>query len=548
MAEVMQSIFIDPPIAVARLGGSTVPQEAFQWIRNPRPRADSDTAIMPDWSLRILPDNSVEPYLPFEISFRDGGLIRPLCPFFEVWARMGEPGSDASAWRDERVTPALLQRFKIPLANVAIRVNAQNRKAARRTNNPDLRFGTFPPIVVTADQQIPVLLSAVSPGKVTQPMIPKGRHIPLGSIQVLRSKPQPSQGPEWVSFVNVEVLRFRFTPAKGQIYGPPTSAQPQPLPNFNRRTAVPVDPEFAFLNPKAGWTGAPEGPTQIVQPSDTYDGADVLQNRSLGVVDDTCEAQIEVAIKFPGANGRTLTATANVFVSPPDFAPDRRPFISLADEINDRSADSTQRNQAMTQEERDRWVEDLFERIYETLSLFNLDLWRASRAATLSGNRLLDKIIVNDELPRPKQALGGLDALRNKMFGIGPPTQDDPLPLTTHARMRHRALSDLQDLYDLVQESPDRLANLIRRTFEVETVENFNRTTMKMPPLMRNSNALPLTLTAWQYDLLMSWVADIIANPVVQPIGRKIAVAKRADERRTHVLDLLRSRNEGNPR
>ena len=31
MAKIIQAIFVNPPIAIARLGGSTVPQEAFRW-------------------------------------------------------------------------------------------------------------------------------------------------------------------------------------------------------------------------------------------------------------------------------------------------------------------------------------------------------------------------------------------------------------------------------------------------------------------------------------------------------------------------------------
>ncbi|WP_156045364.1 MULTISPECIES: hypothetical protein [Actinomycetes] len=42
-------------------------------------------------------------------------------------------------------------------------------------------------------------------------------------------------------------------------------------------------------------------------------------------------------------------------VGPPHFAPDRRPFLSLADEINDREDDPT-RDAALTPQELDAWV------------------------------------------------------------------------------------------------------------------------------------------------------------------------------------------------
>ena len=36
MKTVIQELFIDPPLAIARLGGSSIPQDAYSWI----PRRD----------------------------------------------------------------------------------------------------------------------------------------------------------------------------------------------------------------------------------------------------------------------------------------------------------------------------------------------------------------------------------------------------------------------------------------------------------------------------------------------------------------------------
>ena len=49
---------------------------------------------------------------------------------------------------------------------------------------------------------------------------------------------------------------------------------------------------------------------------------------------------------------------------------------------------------------------------------------------------------------------------------------------------------------------------------------------MRMPPFMRQSNALPLTLAAWQYDLTMRW-ADAVAAAPAQP-GTAALVAPQA--------------------
>ena len=516
MAKIIQELFINPPIAVARLGGSTVPQDAYRWIESPDPRTGGDTVVTADWSLAVQADGSVRPHMPEELHFRDGALIRPVAPFLELWARVGEPGSAAGTWRDVPLTPKLLATQGVNLADLSIRVNAINGKAARRTGNAALRFGTFPPVEVRGDDNRSVPLLATSPPGVTRPMIPGSKKIPLGSVQVIRSRPQPTSADvPWRDVVNVEQLRIRFTPARGHVYGPPQSGQLNRTPN--RQRIAPVDLTRAFLDPRAGWAGARfDAPDD---PGDTYDGADVTNNPdldpSLGVVDDTCEARIEVSFRLPQQGGKTLTAAANIFVAPPDFAPDRRPFLSLADELNDRTADAAARNATLSAADLDVWVEDLFERIRETVALLNVDLQRNRIATTLADNQLT-ALIPKDKTPRPKDAMGGRDPLRNRDFWVSAPNTPNPLPLTKHARMRHLAMSDLQGLRDLVRLKPGRLKELIREPFEVRPGERMSQgnvlTTMAMPPFMRNSNGLGLSLSSWQYELLMKWVADTLAG------------------------------------
>jgi hypothetical protein len=345
----------------------------------------------------------------------------------------------------------------------------------------------------------------------------------------------------------VEVIRFRFTPARGHFYGPPKSADPH-TPDGGGSFA-PVDPARAFLNENAGWQGARADTTAPDAPADTYDGADVnpTVNPSLGVVDDTCEARIEVTLRF-GSPKTSLTAAANVFVAPPDFAPDRRPFLSLADELNDREADSAARTALMSAPDRDAWVQDLFERIYETVSLFNLDLQRRAKASRLTGDQLAPAPIAKDKTREPTRAMGGQDALRNSSFPLSAVSQDIRLPLTDHARDRHHELSTLEGLRNFVVRNPGRLANLIRASFEAargESASGIGTTTMRMPPFMRNSNAGPLTLATWQYDLLMAWVKETESQPPpaapIDALARRAArpLSEGATQRRQLVLERI---------
>src|SRR5580704_18042895 len=446
MAEQILGLFCEPPIVIARLGGSTTPLDCCVWEEPPNPRSDGATVLVPDWSLNVLPDGSVEPFKPDAIRFRDGPLIRPVCPFIEIWARLGEPGSDPSTWRDAPLAPSLLATAGIDPSALRFTIDARNAKASRRRRNPDLIYGTFPFVVISGDNHQPVALHAVSPPSVAQPLIPPGRSIPLGSVQVLRSLPgPPAAGVPWPPRIDLEVIRIRFTPAAGLFYGPPAAARP------TSESPVPaVREDLAFLNDLAGWFGQPGAANPSVEPGDTFDETAAGSGTSLGVVDDTCEALIDVTLQLPGMPRRTLTAHANVFVGPPDFGPDRRPFLSLADELNDRTAGAAARNASLTADERDAWVQDLFERVQETISLMNLDLWRRARGINpLSADGLSARALVDDGALPPQLAMGSQDKLRNPLGRVAPVTADVPLPVTERARERHRSLASLDALKGL---------------------------------------------------------------------------------------------------
>jgi hypothetical protein len=537
VAQIIQAIFVDPPIAIARLGGSNAPQDAYRWTQPVDPRTDGNTVIDPWWTLDVLSDASVEPRTPTDIHLRDGELIRPVAPFFEVWALVGDTRTP-SQWKEVPVTPALLRQNGTDETAISIRVDAKNLKAARRRINSDLVFGTFPPLSVRADDHAVHTVFGVSPPGATRPMIPLGRSIPLGSIQVMRSRTQPhGSGASWEDDVNVEIVRFRFTPGRGRFYGPPEAA---------RETSdhgAAVEEVNAFLDPAAGWFGQRTEAT--VEPPDTYDmlNSDAPPNQeppSLGVVDDTCEARIEVTLTLPGRRARTLSAHANVFVGPPDFAPDRRPFLSLADELNDRDSFAAVRDAALSRAERQAWVQDLFERIYETVSLFNLDHFQNERSIRLDGRRRRRTPIRGDQVTTPRDhAMTRVDALRNDEYTVPAANVDLPLPLTEHARTRHRLLQDIDGLREFIAEHPERLETLIRQPFEIEPQETAEASTMRMPPFMRHSNANPLTLSAWQYALLMKWVKSVREPRAkkVEPAMRRMS--KGAAARRAAVLARL---------
>ena len=149
-------------------------------------------------------------------------------------------------------------------------------------------------------------------------MIPPDRHIPLGSVQVIRPRPNPAGATMgWPDTLDLDIIRLRFTPARGEFYGPKQAVQPTP------ESPVPaVLATNAFLDPQAGWFNSTAQGGGFVVPSDTFDFFEVgATQHSLGVVDDTCEARIEVELRLADAAATSLRAHANVLVGPPDFAP-----------------------------------------------------------------------------------------------------------------------------------------------------------------------------------------------------------------------------------
>jgi hypothetical protein len=533
-ADTIRRLFFTPTVAIARLGASSSPMEAFDWGPGD-PHTIGETRVKPAWSLNVDAQGTVTAFLPTELHLRDGALQRPVAPFLELWALTGDGGP--TDWTPAPITPALLSANGVGEADVTFTVTAMNMKAARRTGSAALRYGTFGPVTLVADEHGVVPLRGESPPEAAEPMIPRGRHIPLGTVQALRPRPQPAA--EVVpADVRLDVLRLRYTPAAGLFYGPPQAAGPQPQDG----PAVPA--ERAFLNPDAGWMnasfftddGTPQ--TAVVTPPDTYDMfRRDNQGVSLGVVDDTCE--LVIAATLPIA-GNPLAARANIAVGPPHFAPDRRPFLSLADEINDREYDPD-RDAALTPEQYDRWIEDLFERVYETASLLDLDFWRAARGATVPDTvRRMRRLPPDDGVEPPEQAMGGMDPLRDPDIAIAAREPGQPFPLAERARERHRSLSDLTQLRAWLLAHPDRLDALIRKPFTVSAEENSDVSSMQMPPFMRNSNALPLTLAQWQYRLLMTWKNELIASGLVEAVtDAGPPLSTLAALRRSQVLELL---------
>ena len=416
-ADTIRRIFFNPSVAIARLGGSATPLDAFEWGPGD-PHTVAETRILPTWTLDVRPDGSVSPRLPQRLTLRDGALLRPLAPFLELWALTGD-GDVPANWSPVPVTTALLAANGATTASLSFTVEAMNRKAERRGprgggRNPALlRFGTFPPVRIAGEDHRAVdLLGTSPPEATTRPMIPRGRNVPLGRLQVLRPVAQPPS-PRWPDDVRTDVVRVRFTPARGRFYGPPAAAQVvagAPAP------AVPVS--RAFLDPGAGWFEAPRSNRTV--PADTVD--ETQNGLSLGVVDDACDARLVAELTLAAG---PMRARANISVGPPQYAPDRRPFLSLADEINDRQHDARrdQPSRTRTSAGGSRTCSSGSSRRCWPWTPTGGGPWRPGRWRPTERR---PSAVPGDGVPQPERAMGGLDRLRDGNIAIPPPSPNRP--------------------------------------------------------------------------------------------------------------------------
>ena len=511
-----------PPVAVARLGDSRTPLEAFTWADDPRAFGAGQTVIVPRVSFEVLADGSIEPYVPCAIRFKDDGAIRPVCPFFELEAEVERNEGDA---RREPLTNSLLREAELCLAQLSFEVIAANRKAERRTGDAGCRFEAR--LLTPATNHCRQLLNAWSHGQTGAPLVLRERPIPLGSFQVMRPLARPSH----VRNVDLDTIRVRFTPATGQIYGPPSAVESQTV---SSRKAFPiVPPQNRILNPAASWINYDFNSASYPapRPPDTYDGESDLHqaNASWGVVDDTCDVVISASL---AVDPKTLKASARVLVGPPDFAPDRRPFYSIADDLADRDPKVLRKHpREATPEERHDAVADLFRRISEVSSMINFERVRYRQIQVNISRKIVnrpdfpeigDKSMTSEDkidTDRDVLSLAGEAAISLGNPGAG--TNDVPAqPRWELAKTRHEQLGQPEVWVQFLLRDRARVRDILRPPFArfSELAEESKPQTpfefrdprftrsygfdARMPPYLRDCDMAPLSLTRLQWDLL----------------------------------------------
>ncbi|GKQ40452.1 hypothetical protein [Streptomyces sp. A012304] len=468
----IERLWLHPPLAFARVGPSPVPCDNYRWGPSDlTPRGTGKTTVVPDVTLDLAEDGTLSERVPQSVRFKDETGWRPVCPYFELHGRWTVDGRSDSG----PVTERQLAESGLSLADVRWEISVANLKAHHLTQRDGDRVEAR--VEVTGDDHGRHVLAGRSP-QGEDALVPPGSSIPLGVVQL--PVPNPAL-PE---------LRLRFTPGTGVVYGP------RDLTERTRRYEIPA--ERRILNPAAAWVGfAPSTADPRTVPGALFGGAE--NGVSLGLVDDVCDGT--VTVRLPGG----LSAIARIVSAPPDFTPDRRPFVSLADGLTDRVKREEVHRPDYLADERQTALEvrDLFERVLETMSGVNVDVQNERAART-------------NAVIAPELNVSRADA-RALAFDPPQPLLGLLLALTERGRRRHRRFVALEVLEDMIREQPGLIEQVVRRP-AVLAAEGGNSLrssrfyNQQMPSGMRGSDAYPMHLTRRQYDLLVGWAARLREN------------------------------------
>ncbi|MDT9698411.1 hypothetical protein [Streptomyces sp. P17] len=467
----IERLWLQPPLAFARLGSSTVPCDNYRWGPSDlTPHGTGKTTVVPDLTLDLGADGTLSARMPERVQFKDSAGWRPVCPYFEVhgsWTVDGKAGEGP-------LTERVLADSGLSLADIRWEVSVANLKAYHLTQQEGDRIEAR--VEVAGDDNQRHVLAGVSPQDEEDPLVPSGTSLPLGAVQL------PVPNPE------LPGLRLRFTPGSGFVYGPTDLPDPRSEADYD------IPAGRRILNPDSGWVGfVPPETDPRTAPGDLFAGAEL--GRSVGLVDDVCDGT--VTVRLPGG----LSATARIVAGPPDFTPDRRPFVSLADGLADRlKRDEVRQPGFLEDEQTVLEIRDLFERVLETMNAVNVDV-QNERSGGLNA-RIAPALNVS---PTEARALA---------FEPPQPLLGLLLGLSERGRRRHRRFVALEVLEDMLREQPDLISRWIRppavpAAEAGASLASSRFYTRQMPSGMRGSDAYPLHLTRRQYDLLVGWAARL---------------------------------------
>jgi hypothetical protein len=430
-----------PPFAISRLGSSPDPMDNYDLVIKDR---IGMRQIEPADSLIVDRDTGKITLKrpPFQVRFRDGdGNIRPIAPFFEVWARLAGDSNLVP------LTTEILANAGLTPEAVKWSVHVANIKAYRRTGDQNDRIEA---------------LSGSFSDHATHPLeglcnnFLEGKSVRLGSVQYAKSS---AEFPE---------IRLRFTPAGGKVYGPPPESGTTD-PNIAEAVYDPKKGKWKGYFDPSGQDDPQKEPTRVrkaTNPMAIYAGATKGDYQiSYGYLDDECDGIVEVELEV---DGEKLAAYARVAAGPPTFAPDGMPVRTVGDELEQAMYGPDVDGPASDQEIAD--VRDVVRRALETVRLMNTSQMNKASQQRGVGMARMDFLDVNRALEP-----------------IVDPSVSDSLAI----RSRHERVLLALDSGSLAW-----FARVLRNHDEIGDLSDEKR--RKMPALMRNADGRHLALTRRQ--------------------------------------------------
>jgi len=477
------ALHILPPFAIGRLGSAPEPMDNYTIKENPEHPLDfrtikgAETLIVDEASGEIS-----ESRIPRTLSFKQGGRIRPVAPFLEVFVQTdADPSKPLTP-----LTLDLLAQNGLGEEDVSWHVSVANRKVVRRTTDVN--------DLVEADTG---WFSGHDPRRLEghcKNFIAKDRFIDFGQVRYIKPNEAFPQ------------IRLRFTPAQGLIYGPDVGEQADS--NDPKLYRVPVERQI-YDKSKGSWCyfnadnwgeslprkGKPPTPIYnetmppslfaIEPPAPPWLNNDVAISR--GYLDDACDGFVEVRLALK--RGKCPQACARICAGPPVVVPDSLFVRNLADDL-EQVIEGPQVPDNEPYEVTRAKAEDILRRAYETVRYLNI--------AVMNGNSVEGRPALSfDTMPAGEAT--ATDRMERPV--MVPETVDTLAILALHeqvfAALRSGAIPWFLRLLRLPEEAAD-FTDEGRR---------------KMPALMCGADSNYLALTRRQIDTIRAASDDLPFPP-----------------------------------
>lgn len=477
----ISALRILPPIAIGRLGSSSLPMDAFSLDVDPKHPLDF-REITVEESYRVDPATGImTKYTPEKIVFKDAmnldeknGTVRPVAPFLEVFAIMSDQPDQLVP-----LTTDILAKVGLNLNSISWHVHLANIKLYRRTQSEDDKINAE--ISYLQSHQLTPVLGEC-------PNFISGKKLPLGHVQFIQPNAAFPQ------------IRFRFTPGPGRIYGasptriPADNVTPEDDPLYKK-----YGDDFLLYNKEKPWFNYVEGNQErpiLTNPAGIFAGYDQGNNRvSWGYVDDECDGRITVELKQ--ADGTILTASAHVCAGPPAYAPDTLPVRVVTDEIEQILLGPDVDKEVPIEE-----AQEIVRRALETVRLMN--------TAIMNGNNYYGR-------PRPASMMPAQDS--NDFGRMYEPIMATSIVDNLAVRAIHERVFNgigtpsTSAWFDSALRRPDSIGNLS------------NEERRKMPAMMRGADGRALCFTYRQIHTIIQSAASAMFRAGVAKMNTSTATS-----------------------